>query len=342
METQVKKSLINCMSDLLPVLDDMNRIKSSERTLHNIVNMLTTDLNCKTCAVIQINPDTDLLEIRNSKNLSWMFCKNFHRRIEGPMLLELILKGREVYIPDKKFASSYALEFQLENDFVSSYCLQLIANQKPLGLLYVDSDKVDAFPPESRLMLQLYAKLISMVLFVESITKRLEKLDASDEETGALRFEHFYPKLSDMFERSKRLEEKMTVILVDVEKYAKIVKIHGINAAIEILKDMVSLIQRSLRKYDGICRYGADEFLIALPGTSVEQASKAAGKIYKLMENKKYTKNDLVINTYAGMANYPDNADTLDGLLTAVRTALFVAKRRGSINKVTVIPDKFE
>ncbi len=342
MELSVKKSMANCMYDLLPILDMMNQIKSGERTLHNIIELLAKDLNCQSIAIIEINPNTELLEIRNFHNLSWEFCKNFHKKIEGQVLLELIWKGQDIYIPDKNFATSYAEEFKLEKEYTSSYSVQLMANQKPLGILYTDSDKVDAFPTETRLYIQMYARLISMILFIERITQRMEKLDTKDEETGAIRYEHFYPRLNEMYTRSKRLSEQMSVLLIDVEKYSGIIKMYGLDAAKQMLKELVELIQNSLRQYDGICRFGADEFLVALPSTEGEIAHKVAKKINDMILKNTFSDKKLKINTFIGLANYPDNAASLDGLITAVRAAMFMAKRKKQDNKIIRIEEHFE
>ena len=334
MAATIKKSLTNCMHDMLPILTEINALQSTERILHRIVDQIVKDMKCKTCAVIEINPESELLEIRNSHNLSWNFTKNYHRQIEGAMLSELLWKGTPIVINDRKFAQTFAEELELENEFVSAYAVQLTANHRPLGLLYCDSDEPAHFGPDLQLLGMIYAQVISNSILLERLTKKVDQLECFDEESGAMQFDRFFVSLRETFSRSQRLGESFGVLLLDIEKYSDIIKMYGIEVAREALKELVTEIKNNIRQYDGLCRFGADELLLSLPGNSITEARKVAEKIIATVKDNKFTEQKLNLSLYIGVSAYPDNAASVDGVLTAAKNALFNAKRAKDGNRI--------
>jgi diguanylate cyclase (GGDEF)-like protein len=342
METSVKKSLFNCLSDVIPILDNITAMQSAERSLHQIVEQLAKDVSCQSCAIVQIDPETEALHIRNSYNLSWTFSKNFRKHIVSPVLGELIWKGQAIYIPDSKFAETYKREIMLEREFGSAYAVQLIANSQPLGYFYIDSEAKDYFKTEQQLLIQMYARIISVCLFLERVTGRLKQLEMKDADTDALRYEVFYPVLQELMSRTQRLHEQLSVLILDVAGYGQIVKSHGVQIATILLREVVKAVKSHLRPYDQLCRFGADELLIALPGVEKSAAVRVAEKIYHLIIDSKFTELQLSIDAFIGIANYPVDSSSLESLLTAVRNALIIAKREDTKRHIAIVDESYE
>ncbi len=326
MSVKPRKSMFNCISNMLDVLDDINNLQSQEKILHRIVNLLVKDLDCKTCAIVEIHPQTKLLEIRNFYGLSWSFCKNYRKQMAGEEMSALLWKGDPIYVKNKEETAKIPAAFKLENDCESCYIVRLMAKNQPMGFLYVDSDEPDYFPPEQQQIIQLYSKIISMNIFLNRLWKETKALRKTDE-SGAVRYDHFHSYLQEVFDRSRRLDENFSLMLIDVEHYGEIVKKYGIDCSAKLMKELVSLVETNLRLYDGLCRYTADTLLIAFPGSLIENAQKAAEKLLALINKHHFTKEKLKIRVHMGLANYPANSKNLNGLLTAVRNALLEAKR---------------
>jgi diguanylate cyclase (GGDEF)-like protein len=326
MPVKPRKSMFNCISNMLDVLDDINNLQSQEKILHRIVNLLVKDLECKTCAIVEIHPQTKLLEIRNFYGLSWSFCKEYRKQMSGKEISSLLWKGDPIYVRNREESSKIPDMLKLENDCESCYIVRLMAKNQPMGFLYVDSDEKEFFPAEQQQIIKLYSKIISMNIFLNRLwneTKTLRKTD----ESGAVRYDHFHPYLQEVFDRSLRLDENFSLMLIDIEGYGNIVKKYGIDCASNLIKELVSLVENNLRLYDGLCRYTADTLLIAFPGSTIGNAYMAAEKLLGLINKQAFTKEKLTIKVHIGLANYPSNSKTLSGLLTAVRNSLLEAKR---------------
>ncbi len=326
MTVKIRKSMFNCISNMLDVLDDINNLQSQEKTLHRIVNLLVKDINCKTCAIVEIHPQSKLLEIRNFHGLSWSFCKDYRKQMVGGEITSLLWKGDPIYVRNKDEAVKIPAVFRMENECESCYIVRLMAKNQPIGFLYLDSDEKDYFPKEQQQIIKLYSKIISMNIFLNRLWNETKSLQKTDE-SGAVLYDHFHFYLQEVFDRSRRLDENFSIMLLDIEGYGNIVKKYGIDCASNLMKELVELVKNNLRLYDGLCRYTADTLLIAFPGSHIGNASKAAEKLLGLINKRRFTKESLEINVHIGIAAYPLNGKALSGLLTAVRNALLEAKR---------------
>ncbi len=330
------------LKSISSILDELNSARNCERILHNILDQLVKSLNCKTCAIVELNPITEFLEIRNFYNLSWNFCKNYRKTMDTPLLRELIWNGVPINIPDKQYASRVIEQLRMKHDFKSAYAINLIAYQQPLGFLYVDSDEINYFTEERQQIVDIFAKVISTCLYLERLTGKLKRLDRIDEDSGALRFDYYLSFLKENFHRSSRMNEPYSFLLIDIEKYGSIMTLYGLDVTRSLLREMVGKIKEQLRRYDEICRFGADEFLISLPATGRDDAVEVAKKICDLFTKNTFTSRKIRVNVFVGVVSYPQNSTSLNGLLIAAKNALQAAKRMSQKPRVATVTTVYE
>lgn len=326
MSEEPRKSMVNCISNMIDVFDDINNLQSQEKILHRIVNLLVKDLGCKTCSIVEMHPQTKLLEIKNFYGLSWSFCKNYRQQMNGVELSDLLWKGDPIYVETKENAGNIPESLKMENEFESCIIYRLMAKNQPIGFLYLDSDKSNNFPFEQQQIIQLYSKIISTNIYLHRLWIEMKSLQTKDE-CGAIRYDYFHPYLQEIFDRSRRLDESFSLLLIDIQGFGAIVKKYGLDCSTNLIKEFVTLVEDNLRLYDGLSRYTADTLLIAFPGSTIENAGKAAEKLLKIINNKEFTKEKFKIKVSMGLACYPVNSKSLEGLLTAVRNSLLEAKR---------------
>ncbi len=324
------------------ILEELISAKNSERILHNVLDQLVKLLNCNAAAIVEVNPETEFLEIRNFFNLSWNFCKQYRKTIDSAILRELIWKGEDINIPDRNYAAKVVEQLGMEHSFTSAFVTHLHAFQQPLGFLYVDSQTINYFTSEKQTLVKIFAKVIATTLYIEHLSTKLKRLNRIDEDSGALRFEYYLPFLKENFHRSSRLGETYTLILLDVEKFGSILTLYGMDVTTGLLKEIVSKIKEQLRKYDEICRFGADEFLISLPSTNMKNGLEVANKIYRIFQENTFTEKKIKIDVFLGVVNYPQNALSLNGLLVAAKNALQAAKRMDKKPRIATISTKFD
>ena len=103
----------------------------------------------------------------------------------------------------------------------------------------------------------------------------------------------------------------------------------GHEAGDELLKIAAERLRTSLRSRDIIGRPGGDEFVALVPDVDHGTAEKLARRLTSSLEAPYNIGGEtLVCVASIGLALYPDNANTLTGLLREADQAMYRAKAR--------------
>ena len=321
------KSLTTCMLEVTEILKEITGTQNLERTLHNIVRNLNESLGCRTYAIIRLNPKTEKLEILNSAGISWQFTKEFRHRATDSKIHELIWADQQVLINNATDDPDLAEMLQLEQPFGSACFTPFSANQRPLGYLLVDSADPGAFDGDSRLICHLYAKIIALGLLKENLIHEIREHGEKNHKTGAVSYAHFYDRLQESLSQAKRHDKPLTLLLLDVVKFDHILSQYGGSVCQDLMTELMSKIHEKLRNYDSMSKFGTDEVIISLSGHSTDEGFACTEKLLNHIYGARFTAQDLKIDLSVGIANFPANAHTPTGLLTAVKNALMDSKR---------------
>lgn len=80
-------------------------------------------------------------------------------------------------------------------------------------------------------------------------------------------------------DRVQRMKTPLSLMLLDLDDFSRINHSYGYETGDHVLVELANRFRRQLRSYDLIGRCGEDEFLIALPGCGIEDATLLAGRI---------------------------------------------------------------
>lgn len=83
--------------------------------------------------------------------------------------------------------------------------------------------------------------------------------------------------------RGGREQNSMAIILADIDHFKRVNDTLGHAAGDEVLKEVARRLKLDLRPYDVVGRYGGEEFLILLPGCSLENGVRRADTIRGLV-----------------------------------------------------------
>jgi diguanylate cyclase (GGDEF)-like protein len=121
-----------------------------------------------------------------------------------------------------------------------------------------------------------FAFLLQRITAVERV---LFKLSTSDPLTGALNRRQFMALLSREQKRAERYAARYSLLMVDIDHFKKINDTYGHQTGDEAIRRMAEVCQAHLRPTDMLCRYGGEEFLVALTHTDEAGARIAAERI---------------------------------------------------------------
>lgn len=157
-----------------------------------------------------------------------------------------------------------------------------------------------------------------------SLALDLERLVITDDLTGLFNRRYFYRKIEEEMVRAKRQNEKLTLILLDLDYFKEYNDTFGHLEGDRALKEVGKIILFSIReKVDSVCRYGGDEFAVILPGADIKHADAVAGRIRRSIEEKKMGNIDIS----AGIVEY-DCENSVERFIKTADDALYEAKKQ--------------
>ena len=107
--------------------------------------------------------------------------------------------------------------------------------------------------------------------------ERAEALEALEEAhfdhlTGAHRRGFGEEMLQAEIQRARRRNERLALVMVDVDGLKEVNDIEGHFAGDELLRDVVAAIRANIRSYEPIVRLGGDEFAFTIAGVGLDGA----------------------------------------------------------------------
>lgn len=193
-----------------------------------------------------------------------------------------------------------------------------------------------------------HSKFLGSFLLVRDVTDdknlhdkyKTTKTDSiTDQLTGLYTRRHFESYLQNQQIQAQNDNDpiRMAVIMVDIDHFKKVNDVHGHQAGDEILKGVGSLIANNFRKTDVPCRYGGEEFIILLPGTSLQGAARAAENLRKIIEEHKviFEEKHIPVTISLGVGVFQFLEESYSDTIKKADLALYAAKEEGR-NQVQV------
>ena len=179
---------------------------------------------------------------------------------------------------------------------------------------------------------------------LSDMNQRLLQMSRTDALTGVDNRRHFEERLHEMVEHSRRLNEPLSCVMCDLDKFKSVNDTHGHQAGDEVLKQFAVILTSCAREIDRVGRYGGEEFTLLLPGTVLDAAVTFAERVRKEVEERTFTfpGGSLRRTASFGVAGWPHpRIPHAEGLVKAADDALYVAKETGRNKVVRFDSDEF-
>ncbi|WP_047153824.1 GGDEF domain-containing protein [Aneurinibacillus tyrosinisolvens] len=150
--------------------------------------------------------------------------------------------------------------------------------------------------------------------------------------TKAYNRRFIYKTFSKLQSKVNRMKDKLTVFVVDIDKFKCINDTYGHEIGDEVLQQISNALLSSVRKIDIVSRWGGDEFLIIVPCTDKIGIEIVIHDIEKdLQKLSRHLKADISVSI--GTAIYPNDAKTLDDLVRIADRNMYHFKARKAGNQ---------
>ena len=175
-----------------------------------------------------------------------------------------------------------------------------------------------------------------VVLNARDATERIRLQDEltaqafHDALTGLANRALFRDRLDQALARSARSDQRLAVLLVDLDGFKQINDSLGHDAGDRLLQQLAMRFAAHVRPGDTLARLGGDEFALLLEGADEAEAVKVCARLLgQVSDPTSLAGMDLSLGASIGIALHPGGHGTSDDLVRHADVAMYAAKEAG-------------
>ena len=175
---------------------------------------------------------------------------------------------------------------------------------------------------------------------LEKVNADLALLSQVDGLTCLFNRNYWQKCIETEFKRYVRHRQTSTLVMLDIDNFKMVNDKYGHTVGDYVLKHLAQIISEQVRETDITGRYGGEEFVIFLSGTSSSDAMIFTERLRKTVESSVFIYNDIEIKytISIGIAEVLPALESVSQWLENTDKALYESKNNGR-NRVTVYQD---
>ena len=239
-----------------------------------------------------------------------------------------LLQGRRQMILPEGNTAKYP-EQLIEVDGQQWTTFVLRADGAPVGVFGVESDP--PLPPRLVRLIKLIAPMIGQAVQTSESMDQLRKTSAVDPLTRVVTRAEGGTRLQSELKRAQRTGRSMAVLMLDVDQFKSVNDRFGHAAGDAVLTAVGRIMLRRLRASDLRCRWGGEEFLIALPETDLSRAQVVADGLLRSIASTSVTTpaGPVSVTACIGLTMTRPSEIAADAIIRRADLALYQAKAAG-------------
>jgi diguanylate cyclase (GGDEF)-like protein len=167
-----------------------------------------------------------------------------------------------------------------------------------------------------------------VVAYFDRATSELAEQARRDPLTGLLNHAAFSSAVDDELFRARRYDRGLTIVYFDLDEFKEVNDTFGHPEGDRVLRRVAEVLRQSLRASDLAGRMGGDEFAVCLIESDLETGGRFLARFQDLADEETAAgrlPDDFSVS--AGLACYPDDAESADGLFRVADQRLYDTKR---------------
>jgi two-component system cell cycle response regulator len=191
-----------------------------------------------------------------------------------------------------------------------------------------------------RVLVTTIARELGGAMRMATLVEESRWMATTDALTGLLNRRAFLESTNREIARTRRYNDKLSVILLDVDHFKHINDRRGHAAGDIVLTEVGTMLNQAVRTCDIVARWGGEEFVLVLPSTALEGAEQVAERIRELLADSKIQDangDHIPVTASFGVASYA-GSETLEQVIDRADRAMYLAKSGGRNRVVCDIP----
>ena len=221
----------------------------------------------------------------------------------------------------------------------------MLARGKTLGLLHLKSDSDFAQGDDggresgyNSHIVSTMAKLAALALGNIKRHDALQNYAIYDSLTGLFNRRYMEETLKREVSRVARNKEPLGLIMVDIDHFKQFNDSYGHAAGDLLLRSVGDFFKDNIRREDIACRYGGEEFVLILPGSSLENTCRRAEQLHEEIKRVRVRHRGSFVSSIEvsmGVVVFSEHGTSAELLLESADKALYKAKAQGR-NRIVV------
>lgn len=177
-----------------------------------------------------------------------------------------------------------------------------------------------------------------LLIKLDEVRNNLVLQATTDELTGLMNRRNILKRLDEELQRAVRLQERLCIMIIDLDHFKRINDTHGHLFGDVVLKSAAASFRDTVRSYDIIGRIGGEEFLIISPGVDMEEAIGLADRVRMRVSELEFRQGEQKITvTLSVGATFLESSDLgIVSMMKRADRALYQAKEQGR-NRVVAL-----
>lgn len=289
----------NQIHTLFDILQDLNIKKVRENIVTYFINTIKSDCPVRESYFIIYNQILEKYILENNKiNLDAI----------KPLLNES-LKNKKVIIKEEQLI------------------IPLIYCDKVLAMLFIISSDRISLRKALIKDIELYTKICGLIYY----NAYMYNMAIKDPLTNTFNIRYFKYKLFEYFHNYKQINEKFSIILLDIDYFKHYNDKYGHQIGDMILQHLSTAINNIIDDDIIFARYGGEEFILLLPKYNRDSTIKFADRLRKSIKRIKISTKDYFwkITVSLGTSSFPDDANNPYDLIDFADISLYYSKKNG-------------
>jgi two-component system cell cycle response regulator len=272
--------------------------------------------------VLYLDLKENMLSEENIKTIKDAFAKDIDRQTED-IKIEII-SGMEYNT--KKMQMPFSIIQTLN------------IHKERLGNISVFNDR--EYSINNKNTLATIGKDLAVVVKLMLLYEENERLSITDGLTKVHNRRYFNAQIEKEFEKAKRYNSKLTLIMLDIDHFKLLNDTYGHQQGDMVLIHLARILKDNVRNIDLIARYGGEEFAVLMSGSDKKEGAIVAEKLRKKIEAYPFPAlqkgaGPLKSTISLGVAEYSADMNSTDDLIKSADSVLYKAKEDGR-NRVKV------
>ncbi len=305
--------------------------------LNEIVEVIGKTFGYPYCALFLVDKESNKLFIKSAHGYEEQVNKRITLEIgkEG-ICGHVAATGKLHYAPDVSKDRYYLMD---KEEIQSAAAVPLMVRREVIGVLYIESEKPNAFSERDVRMFTVFASQAAIVIENARLYEVTKTLSLTDALTKTANRRHFDLMLDRELKKAKGYSRPLSLAMIDLDDFKNFNDKHGHIAGDKVLVHVAKTLRKNVRDTDFLARYGGEEFVLIFPETSNYFAIEVAERVRAALVSASFTirgigKRNITVSI--GVATYPNHAQTVTELVEGADKALYQAKQKGKNTVVSL------